>query len=461
MEYLTLFNYRGTDVFQIRANTAAQSRSTFTLTYEELITRTLSKYKQVISLNPGSLVDNLSVSVRVVDSQGIASFSSTNFTSSNRISSDEVQFSYAPSKSDQNDNKNGLSRNIVIEYDVNHPTDTSAGLVIVNDCYFAQFFSPGGVASIPVDIVFVIDTSGSMSGTKISQARSSLIEVISQLSGEDRFTIVTFSSSVGFWRDSLMSVGEFRQQGQSFARGLGANGGTDFFGGLERGIEILKSSQNSQYVQLLVMLSDGEPTVGVVDHDLIVRRATELTTGTRISLNMLGFGVNLNLLLLQRLALANRGIVRQIFEGADAASQLEGFYQSISNPILHTLGFSYPTNQIESVSNVAFPLLFQGSEVVVAGKFTDSVCNSGNGVSISVSGTGQSAVQTFTSVVDPSADTIIAGIKPDTERLVAYLTTQQLLNDIKVTSKLILLERCKASKLSDRPVFVLVLMFYM
>ena len=427
-------SFSGTNEFLIRVNTAAGSRSTFVLTYEELITRTLSMYQQLITLNPGSVVADLRVTVRVVDSQGIPSFSGSDFVTSNRISNDEVQFSYSPTRSEQNDGMSGLSRNMVVEFDVNHPTDGSAGLIIINDCYFAQFFSPGGISTIPVDIVFVIDTSGSMSGTKIMQARDSLVEIISQLSSEDHFTIVTFSSSVNTWRNSLVSVAELREEGKRFASGLNANGGTNFAGGLERGINILKSSSNSNYVQLLVMLSDGEPTAGVTDPDMIVATATGQVSDTRISLNMLGFGTNLNLLLLQRLAIANRGIVKQIFEGENAATQLEGFYRSISSPILHSLTFNYPTSQIETISDVEFPLLFQGSEVVVAGKFTDSTCVSGSSIPVSVSGTGVTSEQMFTSQVDPTIQTVIAGIKPDTEKLVAYLTIQQLLRSLKVAS---------------------------
>ena len=381
-------------------------------------------------------MDDLRVTVRVVDSQGVKTFKTSSFVSSNRISNDEVQFSYSPSVAQQNDGQKGLSRDMVVEFDVTQPTDMSAGLIIVNDCFFAQFFSPGNIAPIPVDIVFVIDTSGSMSGKKIMQARESLVEIISQLSNEDRYTIVTFSSSVATWRNSLVSVGEYREQGKSFASGLEADGGTNFNGGLVRGIEILKSSGNSNYVQLLVMLSDGEPTTGIVDHDMIVNGATRNVSETRISLNMLGFGVNLNLLLLQRIAIANRGVAKQIFEGEDAAAQLRGFYESISSPILHSLNFNYPTSDIETISDVTIPLLFQGSEVVVAGRFTESACVRGTSIPVSVSGMGVSSSQTFSSQVDPATQTVIAGVKPDTERLVAYLSVQQILSEFKVaTSK--------------------------
>ncbi len=376
------------------------------------------------------------VSVRVIDGQGILNYKESRYVTHNRISDEEVQFTYQPSVAEQNDGSSGLSRDIEVEFDVNHPTDNSAGTIIVNDCFFAQFFSPGAVPTIPVDIVFVIDTSGSMSGTKIEQARQSLSEIISQLGDEDYFAIVTFSGSVSKWKDSLVSVAQFREEGKTFAASLRAGGSTNFHRALSTGIEILKKTRNHNYIQQLVMLSDGQPTAGMTIADIIVNTATAKVSETKISLNMLGFGVHLNLLLLQKIAISNRGIVKQIFEGKDAAGQLEGFYLSIANPTLHSLKFSFPADKIEKISKVNFPLLYSDSEVVVAGKFTDSACFSGpSSIPVSVSGMGVSTQQTFTSQVDPTSSTTIAGIKPDTERLLAYLTIQQLLRSLKISSE--------------------------
>ena len=69
-----LHTYRGTNLFGIRINTAAESRTTFVLEYEELLLRRLSEYQQVINLNPGNLVEDFQVTVRVIDEQGIAVF---------------------------------------------------------------------------------------------------------------------------------------------------------------------------------------------------------------------------------------------------------------------------------------------------------------------------------------------------------------------------------------------------
>ena len=76
---------------------------------------------------------------------------------------------------------------MTVEYDdVIHPMNTAGGFVVDRNCYFAQFFTPSGVAGVPVDLVFVIDESGSMDGTKIEQIQQALVTTINQLRSTDR-----------------------------------------------------------------------------------------------------------------------------------------------------------------------------------------------------------------------------------------------------------------------------------
>ena len=388
----------------------------------------------MINLNPGSKVEDFRVTVRVVEQQGITFTGASDFVGTTRQSANEVVYSYSPSLDEQTDQEFGLARDMFVEYDVIH--SSNAGLIVVNDCYFAQFFSPSGVEAVPVDIIFVIDVSGSMSGNKIAQTREALETIINQLRSTDRFTMVTFESEVDTWNDRLVSVSEYRQQGVQFARGLVADGGTNFAGGLETAIDILKRHGDSSYVQLLVMLTDGEPTVGETNPDTIVEMSLTALTGTKISLNCLGFGANLNFLLLQRLALSNNGIAKKIFEDSDAAQQLEGFFEEISSPILHTISVIYPGNAIESISRTTFPLLFNGSEIVVAGKFSADVCLNGQSVSVQVAGTGKESQVSYQTQVDTGSNTVIGGRSPLTERLVAYLNIQQLLDRTKIAGKI-------------------------
>ena len=425
--------HRGRNLFAVRLNSAPCSEVTFVLTYEELIVRRLSKFKHTLNLNPGSLVEDFHSRVRVVDEQGVTSLRAPNYVLVERISDKEVVFSYSPSVDQQHDSKYGLARDMVVEYDVNHPA-TGAGLFVVNDCYFAQFFSPSDVEPVPVDLVFVIDVSGSMTGRKIEQTREALETIINQLRPEDRFTMVTFESRVQVWKSKPVSVSRYRSQAIRFAKELYARGGTDFDGGLQAGAEILKMYKDPHYVPLLVILTDGKPTSGVTRTELILENARGALADTGISLSCLGFGRDVNYDLLERLALSNSGIPRRIYEGSDAAFQLEGFFEEISTPILHDLSVKFPDGAVETISDTKLPILFDSNEFVVAGKFS---CNGATPddddvIAVQVTGIGSSDPVTFESTVDTTVDTIIAGLKPSTERLTAYLLIQQLLEKGKI-----------------------------
>ena len=424
--YKVLSPFRGSEVFSVRINTAADSEATFVLKYEELIVRRLSKYSHRLSLNPGSVVEDLQVQIRVVDPQGVTEEAASDFVSSERLSDTEVLFSYQPSVDEQREDSAqfGLGRDLNIEFDVN-PSSVSVGEFVVDrNCFFAQFISKTEVETVPVDLVFAIDVSGSMSGIKILQTQQALETIINQLQPTDRFTMLTFSTNVNYWQEELVLVSEYRQEGINFVKLLRAQGSTNFNDGLLRGAEVLKTSGVANHVPLLVILTDGEPTQGVTNEDRIVENAGVALAGTSISLNCLGFGRDLNFELLERLALQNNGIVRTIYEGADAAEQLEGFFEEISKPVLQDIKVSYDQDSVKVTSTTDFPLLFEGGELVVAGQ-----CNKDTQfINVAVAGTGSDGPVSFSAEISTSPTNTVGNHSPSTERLLAYLLIQQLLD---------------------------------
>ena len=397
------------------------------LQYEELIVRRNSKYQQTLNLNPGAVVDDLRAQIRVVDFQGVIDEAASLFVTSNRLSGNEVLFSYSPSAEQQQEDsiEFGLARDLTVEYDVVHPSDGVGKFVVDSNCYFAQFFSPSGVDAVPVDLVFVIDVSGSMGGTKIEQTRQAMETIINQLRSTDRFTMLTFSNRVTYWRETLVSVSEYRQLGVQFARGLRAGGGTNFNSGLLDGASVLKTHGRSDHVPLLVILTDGQPTVGVTSENAIVENAANVLSGIAISLNCLGFGFDLNFNLLERLAFQNNGIVRRIYEGEDAPQQLEGFFGEISSPILRNIQVEFDSQFVKSISDTEFTILFGGGEIVVAGQL---LCDESKPViGVEVIGAGFDGLVTYETQVSTNPSNSINGYLVSTERLGAYLLIQQLL----------------------------------
>ena len=421
-------------MFSIKTNTAANSEATFILQYEDLIVRRRSKYQQVLNLNPGAVVQDLKVQVKVVEPQGVVKENASDFAVTEKLSDREVLFSYSPSVDQQReDSENGLARDLTVEYDVVHSSSGAGQFVVDSNCYFAQLFSPSSAAltAVPVDMVFVIDVSGSMGGRKIEQTRQALKSIINQLRPCDRFTMVTFSSSVRTWKETLVSVSEYRQQAVQFARGLVASGGTNFNSGLLTGASILKDHGKSEYVPLLVILTDGQPTVGERRENVIVQNAITALAGTAISLNCLGFGFDLNYGLLEKLAIKRNGIVRRIYEGEDVVEQLEGFFEEISSPLLRKISVSYSAS-VELITDTNFPIFFNGSEIVVAGKLNCTV-NGSHTIIVIVNGTGVQQEIVFSSEIDIQEKIPVENKPSYIEKMMAYLMVKQLLTKLSLT----------------------------
>lgn len=127
----------------------------------------------------------------------------------------------------------------------------------------------------------------------------------------------------------------------------------------------------SQRVPLVIFLTDGEATTGVTSGDTILNNAKKALGSA--TLFGIAFGDDADFLLLKRLALENRGVARMVYEEADAALQLKGFYDEVANPLLSDIQLSYMEDQAFDITRSLFPNYFQGSELVVAGRVKPGV----------------------------------------------------------------------------------------
>lgn len=81
----------------------------------------------------------------------------------------------------------------------------------------------------------------------------------------------------------------------------------------------------------------------------------------------LSFGDGADRKFLEKISLKNNGFARHIYEAADASLQLQAFYKQVSSPLLSNVSFHYVSN-VTDVTRSHFPILFRGSELVVAGQ---------------------------------------------------------------------------------------------
>ncbi|XP_062057064.1 inter-alpha-trypsin inhibitor heavy chain H4 isoform X2 [Lepus europaeus] len=436
---------RTTEQFQVSVSVAAASKVTFQLVYEELLQRRLGAYELLLKVQPQQLVQHLQVDVHIFEPQGISfletesSFMTQELERALTTSQNETKahIRFKPTLSQQQQAAGqpdtALNGSFIIRYDVNRTL--SAGSIQIENGYFVHHFAPEGLPTMPKNVIFVVDQSGSMLGRKIQQTREALIKILDDLNPRDRFNLILFSSSATPWKTSLVQASpETVSKARSYAGGIQALGGTDINEALLLAVSLLDHEQAelpTGSVSLLILLTDGEPTQGETNPTVIQRNVRE-AIGGRHSLFCLGFGFNVNYPFLEKLALDSGGLARRVYEDSDAALQLQDFYQEVAHPQLTSVAFEYSSNAVEEVTRDNFRLHFLGSEMVVAGKLR---AESPDVLSAKVRGRVHKENITFymeSSVAEQEAafrsrQYIFGSFM---ERLWAYLTIQQLLEQM-------------------------------
>lgn len=111
------------------------------------------------------------------------------------------------------------------------------------------------VERAPLSLVVVLDTSGSMSGEKIAQAKRSVTRLIQDMRDDDRVALVRYASDAELIQP-MARVGDIRHSLINRVEGLSSGGGTFIPGALRRGLDAIPSFER-QRVQRIVLVSDG------------------------------------------------------------------------------------------------------------------------------------------------------------------------------------------------------------
>lgn len=219
---------------------------------------------------------------------------------------------------------------------------------------------------IAKDLVFVLDTSGSMSGEKIVQAKEALNFVLQNLNPEDRFAVVSFSDYPRAQSNKLLPVNqETRREAGDWVRKLDANGGTNIDDVLVMALSLFEANDRPHYV---IFLTDGEPTVGKTDPVTIIDDASNANVvGARIF--SFGVGYDVNTILLDRLSQENHGTTVYVAPDENLERAISSFYSKIASPVLTS-----PVITIEGIEAYdtypnPLPDIFRGSQLLLAGRY--------------------------------------------------------------------------------------------
>jgi Ca-activated chloride channel homolog len=213
------------------------------------------------------------------------------------------------------------------------------------------------------DVLLVLDTSGSMQGEKIEQARKALDFVLGRLNADDRFNVISFSTGVRQFARGLQPASQGAQARQ-FVVGLQAEGSTD----INRALLETLAQVDSQRPTVIVFLTDGLPTVGETAPQRIIANVRQ-QIGPNVQLFSFGVGYDVDTVLLDTISQENRGASAYVQPGQPIDEAVSSFYQQIATPVLSGLALDMGQAQIEDLYPYPLPDLFAGSQLVLAGRY--------------------------------------------------------------------------------------------
>ena len=218
----------------------------------------------------------------------------------------------------------------------------------------------------PKDVVFVIDTSGSMLGPKLDQVKRALRYCVSSLNASDRFNIVDFSTEARRFRERIVDVNDDnRRQALAYVDELKARGGTHLEEGLRLALQDLSSPDR---LQLAILLSDGEPTIGVTAPQDILRMVKEKNPGRR-RVFVFGAGEDLNVKLLDAIARDTGAVAQYVRSNESIEVPISSFYDKIDSPVLTDIRLEIPTGGVSEIYPRPLPDLFRGDQLEVFGRY--------------------------------------------------------------------------------------------
>ena len=242
-----------------------------------------------------------------------------------------------------------------------------------DDGYFLLLASPGvdvkEKSVLPKDVVFVLDTSGSMAGKKINQAKKALQFCIENLNDNDRFEIIRFSTEVEPLFDKLVEASRAnRDKANDFIKDLKPMGATAIDDALAKALSLQTGHEDRPFV--IVFLTDGQPTIGTTDTDEILSHVKkENTEGTRVF--CFGIGTDVNTHLLDSIAEETRAFAQYVLPEEDLEVKVSSFFSKIKEPVLANPELKF-TGDVRATKLYPSPLpdLFKGEQLILVGRYS-------------------------------------------------------------------------------------------
>ena len=232
--------------------------------------------------------------------------------------------------------------------------------------YFTMMLYPPAelknVQRSPMEMVFVLDCSGSMNGRPIDQARAAIAHAVQSLTPRDTFQIINFSSTASqLGAAPVIATPQNIQKGLTYLNSLNGQGGTEMIQGLKAALDF---PHDEGRFRLVSFMTDGY--IGN-DHDILNALSDKVGDSRIFSF---GVGQSPNRFLMDRMALIGRGAVAYLSLNDDPVEIMNRFNERISHPAMTDLSIDWGNMNVTDVYPQILPDLIVGRPVVITGRFT-------------------------------------------------------------------------------------------
>lgn len=229
---------------------------------------------------------------------------------------------------------------------------------------FALMLNPeaniADAAVTPKELVFVIDTSGSMSGAPLMAAKRAMALAMQQMNARDTFMLIDFADRASSFHDTPLAATEANvQRALKYLAALPSSGGTNQLEGLRRA---LARPEDPERLRIVLLMTDG--LIG--DEREIFAEAQRQLGHARL----FGFGIgsSVNHYLLSRLSELGRGFYQYVRTDEDPGAAVERFVRRIAKPLMTDVTIDWGGLQVFDVLPRAVPDLFDAQPLIVMGR---------------------------------------------------------------------------------------------
>jgi Ca-activated chloride channel family protein len=215
----------------------------------------------------------------------------------------------------------------------------------------------------PKELVFVLDTSGSMSGFPIEKAKETMRLALDNLYPYDTFNLITFSGDEHIlFPEPVPATKENLAKAQTFLETQRGGGGTEMMKAIKASMD---PSDKQDHIRIVCFMTDG-----YVGNDMEIIGEVQKHPNARVF--SFGIGSSVNRFLLDGMAKYGRGEVEYVGLNDDGSAAAKRFHERIRNPLLTDISIDWNGMAVSDVYPKTIPDLFGAKPVILSGKYSGS-----------------------------------------------------------------------------------------